>query len=99
LGSIDRFVALGELRCELAAFYSPMGRPSIDPELMIRMLIVGYCFGTRSERRLCATSDFATSRAHSTKRATTGLKVLPFSVTAATDHRSTGNSIGSTFTT
>jgi hypothetical protein len=30
-----------------------IGRPSIDPELMIRMLIVGYCFGVRSERRLC----------------------------------------------
>ena len=30
-----------------------MGRPSVDPELMIRMPIVGYCFGTRSERRLC----------------------------------------------
>src|ERR1700724_2339059 len=34
-------------------FYSEMGRPSIDPELLIRMLIVGYCFGIRSERRLC----------------------------------------------
>ena len=34
-------------------FYSAIGRPSIDPELMIRMLIVGYCFGIRSERRLC----------------------------------------------
>jgi transposase len=53
LRSIDRFVELGELRQELAAFYSTMGRPSIDPELMIRMLIVGYCFGIRSERRLC----------------------------------------------
>jgi transposase len=53
LRSIDRFVELGELRRELAAFYSPMGRPSVDPELMIRMLIVGYCFGIRSERRLC----------------------------------------------
>jgi transposase len=53
LRSIDRFVELGELRRELAAFYSTMGRPSIDPELMIRMLIVGYCFGIRSERRLC----------------------------------------------
>jgi len=52
LRSIDRFVELGELRRELAAFYSTMGRPSIDPELMIRMLIVGYCFGIRSERRL-----------------------------------------------
>jgi transcriptional regulator with XRE-family HTH domain len=34
-------------------YYSDVGRPSIDPELMMRMLIVGYCFGIRSERRLC----------------------------------------------
>ena len=53
LRSIDRFVELGELRRELARFYSCIGRPSIDPELMIRMLIIGYCFGIRSERRLC----------------------------------------------
>src|ERR1700674_3443517 len=53
LRSIDRFVELSELRRELAPFYSSVGRPSIDPELMIRMLIVGYCFGIRSERRLC----------------------------------------------
>jgi transposase len=53
LRSIDRFIELGELRRDLAAFYSTMGRPSIDSELMIRMLIVGYCFGIRSERRLC----------------------------------------------
>jgi hypothetical protein len=45
--------SIGELRRGLAAFYSTMGRPSIDPELMIRMLIVGYCFSIRSERRLC----------------------------------------------
>src|SRR5882762_6705416 len=51
LRSIDRFVELGELRRELAPFYSAIGRPSIDPELMIRMLIVGYCSGIRSERR------------------------------------------------
>jgi transposase len=44
---------LAELRRELAPFYSSMGRPSVDPELMIRMLVVGYCFGIRSERRLC----------------------------------------------
>src|SRR3954453_8853444 len=50
---IDRFVELEGLRQELAAFYSEKGRPSIDPELLIRMLIVGYCFGIRSERRLC----------------------------------------------
>jgi transposase len=53
LRSIDRFVELGELRRELAVFYSNLGRPSVDPELMIRMLLVGYCFGIRSERRLC----------------------------------------------
>jgi hypothetical protein len=40
---------LDGLRRELAPFYSEMGRPSIDPELLIRMLIVGYCFGIRSE--------------------------------------------------
>ena len=44
---------LVELRDRLAAFYSDIGRPSIDPELMIRMLIVGYCYGIRFERRLC----------------------------------------------
>ena len=53
LRSIDRFVELDQVRRELAGFYSHLGRPSIDPELMIRMLIVGYCFGVRSERRLC----------------------------------------------
>ena len=46
---IDQFVELDGLRRELAPFYSAIGRPSIDPELMIRMLIVGYCFGIRSE--------------------------------------------------
>jgi len=44
---------LMELREKLAPFYSEIGRPSIDPELMIRMLIVGYCYGIRFERRLC----------------------------------------------
>src|SRR4030095_4091754 len=44
---------LADLREELAPFYSDIGRPSIDPELMIRMLIVGYCYGIRFERRLC----------------------------------------------
>jgi transposase len=53
LRGIDRFLDLGDLRRHLASFYSHTGRPSIDPELMIRMLIVGYCFGIRSERRLC----------------------------------------------
>jgi transposase len=53
LRAIDGFVDLGSVRAHLAPFYSSTGRPSIDPELLIRMLIVGYCFGIRSERRLC----------------------------------------------
>jgi transposase len=53
LRGIDRFLDLGDLRRHLAGFYSHTGRPSIDPELMVRMLVVGYCFGIRSERRLC----------------------------------------------
>src|SRR5690348_17151162 len=53
LRSIDRFVELSDIRRELTPFYSSTGRPSIDPELMIRMLMIGYCFGIRSERRLC----------------------------------------------
>ena len=53
LRSIDRFVDLSGIRAHLRPFYSDLGRPSIDPELMIRMLIIGYCFGIRSERRLC----------------------------------------------
>src|SRR5580692_10783393 len=53
LRSIDRFVDLSGVRARLEPYYSAMGRPSIDPELMIRMLLVGYCLGVRSERRLC----------------------------------------------
>src|SRR3982074_1374288 len=44
---------LADLRERLEPFYSEIGRPSIDPELMIRMLIVGYCYGIRFGRRLC----------------------------------------------
>jgi transposase len=53
LRKIDRFLDLSDLRQHLAPYYSHTGRPSIDPELMIRMLIIGYCLGIRSERRLC----------------------------------------------
>ena len=53
LRAIDRFVDLSSIRAHLAEFYSHTGRPSVDPELLIRMLLVGYCFGIRSERRLC----------------------------------------------
>lgn len=48
LRGIDRFLDFTELREHLANFYSHTGRPSIDPE---RMLIIGYCYGIRSERR------------------------------------------------
>lgn len=53
LRGIDQYLDLSELHDHLAPYYSHTGRPSIDPELMVRMLIVGYCFGIRSERRLC----------------------------------------------
>jgi transposase len=51
---IDGLLDLSWVHKELAPFYSHTGRPSIDPVLMIRMLIVGYVFALRSERRLCA---------------------------------------------
>ena len=50
---IDRFLDLSDVRQKLRPFYCSIGRPSIDPELMIRMLIIGYCLAIRSERRLC----------------------------------------------
>ena len=50
LRSIDRFVDLSGVREHLRPYYSSVGRPSVDPELMIRMLIVGYCFGIVSVR-------------------------------------------------
>ncbi len=53
LRSIDQFVDLSCIRAHLADFHSQTGRPSVDPELLIRMLLVGYCFRIRSERRLC----------------------------------------------
>ncbi|SPJ26116.1 IS1182 family transposase [Palleronia abyssalis] len=53
LRRIDRVLDFDVIRPQLAALYSPIGRPSIDPELMIRMLLVGYLYGIRSETRLC----------------------------------------------
>jgi transposase len=57
LRKIDAVLDLSKLRSQLAPHYSHTGRPSIDPELMIRMLLVGYCYGIRSERRLCEEVD------------------------------------------
>ena len=51
LRRIDRFLDLESVRSELKPFYSSIGRPSIDPELMMRMLIVGYCMGSPSNHR------------------------------------------------
>jgi transposase len=53
LRRLDAVLDLNWLRAELSPFYSHTGRPSVDPELMIRMLLVGYCYSIRSERRLC----------------------------------------------
>ena len=53
LRRIDAVLDLSWVRSELAPYYSHTGCPSIDPELMIRMLLVGYCYSIRSERRLC----------------------------------------------
>jgi transposase len=53
LRDIDRVPDISNLREHLAPYYSHTGRPSIDPELMIRMLLIGYCCGIRSERQLC----------------------------------------------
>ena len=50
---LDAALDLGFVRTRLAPTYSQTGRPSVDPELMMRMLLVGYLFGIRSERRLC----------------------------------------------
>jgi len=51
---IDGVLDLSWVHKELAPYYSHTGRPSIDPVLMIRMLIVGYVFAIRSERQLCS---------------------------------------------
>ena len=50
---IDAVLNLSWVYAELAPYYPTLGRPSIDPVLMIRMLIIGYVFGLRSERLLC----------------------------------------------
>ncbi len=53
LRRIDAVLDLNWLRVKLSPFYSYTGCPSVDPELMIRMLLVGYCYSIRSECRLC----------------------------------------------
>ena len=54
LRAVDALLDTAFVRCIMAPHYSLIGRPSIDPELMIRMLLLGYLGGIRSERKLCA---------------------------------------------
>ena len=58
LRRIDQFLDTESIRQHLTPYYSHTGRPSIDPELMIRMLLLGYCYGIHSERRLCEDVNF-----------------------------------------
>lgn len=81
LRGIDRFLDLRDLRQHLADFYSHTGRPSIDPEFMIRMLIIGYCFGIRSERRTSRTGR---------NRLTTGSRLASLTRTEIIQFRQTG---------
>ena len=53
LRRLDAVLSFDKVRATLAGYYSPIGRPSIDPELMLRMLLIAYAYGIRSERRLC----------------------------------------------
>jgi transposase len=57
LRRVDAILDLSFVREHMAPHYSTMGRPSICPELMVRMLLVGYLYGLRSERRLCEEVD------------------------------------------
>jgi transposase len=50
---LDAVLNFDKARSVLAGHYSHTGRPSIDPELMLRMLLIGYAYGIRSERQLC----------------------------------------------
>ena len=50
---LDALLDFDAIREQLKPFYSEIGRPSVDPELMIRMLLLGYCYSIRSERKLC----------------------------------------------
>src|SRR6202051_1449562 len=49
---IDRHIDFSFVREQLKDFYSPTGRPSIDPEVLLRLLLIGYLYGITSERRL-----------------------------------------------
>jgi transposase len=50
---IHKYVDFSFIRDRVKHLYSHTGRPSIDPEVLLRMLLIGYLYGIRSERRLC----------------------------------------------
>jgi transposase len=50
---IDKYIDLGFIRGKVKHLYSHTGRPSIDPEILLRILLIGYLYGITSERRLC----------------------------------------------
>ena len=50
---INKYVDFSFIRSKVKHLYSDMGRPSIDPEVLIRMLLIGYLYGITSERKLC----------------------------------------------
>lgn len=66
LRSIDQCLDLSDLRDYVADFYCPIGHTLIDPELMIRMLVVGYCYGTRGRLERSVTQDGRRSGAEPT---------------------------------
>jgi transposase len=53
LRQIDAVLDLSWLRDDIAPSYSHTGCPSVDPKVMVRMLVIGYCYSILSERRLC----------------------------------------------
>ena len=58
---IDKHISFDFVRERLKQSYSDLGRPSIDPELLLRILLIGYLYGITSERRLVRSEDWATS--------------------------------------
>jgi len=50
---VDKHIDLGFIREKVKHLYSHTGRPSVDPEVLLRMILIGYLYGITSERRLC----------------------------------------------
>ena len=83
---IDAVLDLNWVHKELAPYYSHTGRPSIDPVFMIRMLIVGYAFAIRSERR-----RWRSSRPHLQRQCSAGRIAVDADVDLPAPARSHGH--------